>query len=501
MRPAWSTRPHTRPTPPLYLSPADGLWWLGSGRAVTALRRLLLLASLAVFLAALEERVVFHSFNQYIRLTAPWNYVAVTGELQQAARCLWESSSGQAAVRGWQSSREAGWGGRGRAPASCRRRWQEATLSGGQAAGWLWQRWQHGAGTRACPPPPTTHPSLPPPSVRAACMYGVAALVLLHVGGSLGEELEGLLVGPLLMLSAAVGALAGGLPMWMLPAPLLAASGLAMFYDTRALRDYLLFVVGSLATGERCLPAHSLACLLLAGLAVVSRCRQQTYGPSATRAHCLPSLLPRAYLIARSGGWFLWHHFWFLDIELDGMHLRVLCALVLAAMLPAALLPGLLYSGALSAGVLQGSGRNQGCLCCADIVCASRGKSQLCQTGNPCNKLAVPTPADSPKAAVSGMLLVQAALVAVLEEHLYWWGGVVHWCGREPEQPRQERKCCVCLHRRLVSLVCPYTRQRATLTPGTLPDSAPSLLQRQPRGGHLQRAFNVPSLAHHGHQR
>ncbi|PSC73750.1 no exine formation 1 [Micractinium conductrix] len=207
----------------------DGLWWLGSGRAVTALRRLLLLASLAVFLAALEERVVFHSFNQYIRLTAPWNYVAVT-----------------------------------------------------------------------------------------ACMYGVAALVLLHVGGSLGEELEGLLVGPLLMLSAAVGALAGGLPMWMLPAPLLAASGLAMFYDTRALRDYLLFVVGSLATG----------------------------------------------------GWFLWHHFWFLDIELDGMHLRVLCALVLAAMLPAALLPGLLYS-------------------------------------------------DSPKAAVSGMLLVQAALVAVLEEHLY----------------------------------------------------------------------------------
>lgn len=80
-------------------------------------------------------------------------------------------------------------------------------------------------------------------------MYGVAALVLLHFSGSLSEETEGLLVGPLLMLSAAVGALAAGLPLWMLPAPLLAASGLAMFYDTRSLRDYLLFVAGALATG------------------------------------------------------------------------------------------------------------------------------------------------------------------------------------------------------------------------------------------------------------
>ena len=44
-----------------------------------ALRRLVLLLALGAFLAALEERVVFHSFNQYIRLTAPWNYIAVTG--------------------------------------------------------------------------------------------------------------------------------------------------------------------------------------------------------------------------------------------------------------------------------------------------------------------------------------------------------------------------------------------------------------------------------------
>ena len=68
--------PAPRPSAP---RPADGLWWLGSGRAVGALRRLVLLLALGAFLAALEERVVFHSFNQYIRLTAPWNYIAVTG--------------------------------------------------------------------------------------------------------------------------------------------------------------------------------------------------------------------------------------------------------------------------------------------------------------------------------------------------------------------------------------------------------------------------------------
>ncbi|KAI3433444.1 hypothetical protein D9Q98_003258 [Chlorella vulgaris] len=213
----------------LVTSLKDGLWWLGEGRAVNALRRLLLLASLAVFLAALEERVIFHSFNQYIRLTAPWNYLAVT-----------------------------------------------------------------------------------------VCLYGVAALVLLHCGQSMSAEVESMLVGPLLMLSAAVGALAGGLPIWMLPAPLAAAAGLAMFYDTYSLRDYSLFVAGSLATG----------------------------------------------------GWFVWHHFWFLDISLQGVHLRALCCVVVAAMLPATLAPGLLHAAA-------------------------------------------------PRSVLGAVLLVQAGLVCWLEERLY----------------------------------------------------------------------------------
>lgn len=48
-------RPNSPPAPPATAA-ADGLWWLGEGRAVSALRRLLLLVSLAVFLLAVEER-------------------------------------------------------------------------------------------------------------------------------------------------------------------------------------------------------------------------------------------------------------------------------------------------------------------------------------------------------------------------------------------------------------------------------------------------------------
>ena len=183
----------------------DGMWWLGSGKSVDALRRLLLLISLGTFLAGLEGRIIFYGFGQYIRLTAPWSYIAVT-----------------------------------------------------------------------------------------ITVYGLASLVLLHFSGALGQEVEGVLVAPLLMLSAALGSLAAGVPIWVLPAPLLAAAGLAMFYETRLLRDYSLFTIGGLCTG----------------------------------------------------GWFLWHHFSFLDIELDGMKLHLVCSLVLAAMVPGLFLPGLIHAGA-----------------------------------------------------------------------------------------------------------------------------------------------------------
>ena len=192
----------------------------------------------------------------------------------------------------------------------------------------------------------------------------MAALVLLHFSGSLSEEAEGVLVGPLLMVSAAVGALAGGLPMWMLPAPLLAAAGLAMFYDTRALRDYLLFVAGALGTGACPLPGRcARGGRAAAGLGVLeARWGGPLPGPLGrgqvrrlahrhvplTHPPPLPPLPPCPPTCCHTpGAWFVWHHFWFLDVQLGPLHLRAVCCLVVGAMLPAALLPGLLYSGAL----------------------------------------------------------------------------------------------------------------------------------------------------------
>jgi hypothetical protein len=49
------------------------------------LRKLLLVVSLAAFLAGLEGRVIFHAFGQYIRLPPPLSYVAVTVALYGAA--------------------------------------------------------------------------------------------------------------------------------------------------------------------------------------------------------------------------------------------------------------------------------------------------------------------------------------------------------------------------------------------------------------------------------
>lgn len=44
--------------------------------------------------------------------------------------------------------------------------------------------------------------------------------------------------------------------------------------------------------------------------------------------------------------WFVYHHFWFLDIAIGGVPLQVLCQLLLVALIPAALLPGLIATGA-----------------------------------------------------------------------------------------------------------------------------------------------------------
>ncbi len=187
-------------TPLLVMSAMPkGLWWLGDSAASSAVKRLLVLVSLAGVLAGVEGRIVFHSFGQYIKIAPPFSYIAIT-----------------------------------------------------------------------------------------LAMYGMASIVLLHVSGMMGDRMALVLLGPILMVSTAIGCLVVGVPVWALPAPLVAAAGVAMYSESRSGRDYALVVLGGLCTA----------------------------------------------------GWFLWHHFWFLDVVLDGMHLRVVCGLVFLALVPAFGIPG-----------------------------------------------------------------------------------------------------------------------------------------------------------------
>jgi hypothetical protein len=154
------------------------------------------------------------------------------------------------------------------------------------------------------------------------------------------------LFGPLLMLSASLVSVAIGLPLWVLPAPLLAAFGLALFYETRAFRDYSVFLVGTMASGGR--PAAS---ALPPPSSAPEPCpRGPAQAPPhlpcpssspAPRVPLHPTLLP-----CPSVAWFLWHHFSFLEVSMDGVPLRTLCALLLGAALPGLALPGLVQAGA-----------------------------------------------------------------------------------------------------------------------------------------------------------
>lgn len=117
--------------------------------------------------------------------------------------------------------------------------------------------------------------------------------------GLLGEEVGATLLGGALVLSAGAGALAAGVPLLFMPAPLIAAAGLALYYESGMLRDYLLFVGGAVL----------------------------------------------------SAAWFVHHHFWFLEVLLERMALLTICKLLLAAIVPATLLPGLVLAGASKAAI------------------------------------------------------------------------------------------------------------------------------------------------------
>jgi hypothetical protein len=153
--------------------------------------------------AGIEGRVIFHAFMPYIKLPAPWNYVAISG-----------------------------------------------------------------------------------------AMLGLVLLGLAHVTGALGTSMDATVAGSCLLLCTTAGSLAVGVPLHWLPAPMVAACGLALYYDSRSLQEYSIFVLGAFLTA----------------------------------------------------GWLVHQHFWFLDLRVGFVHLHTICKLALAALLPALIVPGLVLA-------------------------------------------------------------------------------------------------------------------------------------------------------------
>lgn len=126
-----------------------------------------------------------------------------------------------------------------------------------------------------------------------AAMYGHGAVVLLHFSGALRSQLTYSVTMACLLLCCAAACIAVGIPSSIIPAPLVSAVGLGLYYRTHSMREYAIFLLG--------------ACI--------------------------------------AGLWFVGHHFWFLDISWDGhWDVRTTCMLLMIYIAPTILLPGLLIS-------------------------------------------------------------------------------------------------------------------------------------------------------------
>ena len=77
-------------------------------------------------------------------------------------------------------------------------------------------------------------------------LYAGAALFASHFTGALGGTVDLTVAGMLAVGAAGAGAFAMGVPLPVMPAPLVAAAGFALYYESGLLRDYLLFALGAL---------------------------------------------------------------------------------------------------------------------------------------------------------------------------------------------------------------------------------------------------------------
>eukprot|EP00798_Chlamydomonas_sp_ICE-L_P021510 gene21510-28493_t len=121
-------------------------------------------------------------------------------------------------------------------------------------------------------------------------LFGFSAVTVAHMSGALGVTCDVTVAGTFLLICVTAGSMALGIPMAWLPA----ASGLALFYDSQHIREYLVFVTGAFIT-------------------------------------CV---------------WFMFQHFWFLDVTIGAMSLHNMCYQVLGGVLQALLIPGLVHAGA-----------------------------------------------------------------------------------------------------------------------------------------------------------
>lgn len=171
--------------------------------------------------------------------------------------------------------------------------------------------------------------------------------------------------GTVMLLCTTAGSLAAGVPFVWLPAPLLAACGLALYSDTGSLRECVLW--GGWLEGHMCMEDGG-ACGKPSPLVMSCTRGDWMYKGVPLRVfglisqHFLPlyvlSTLHRIQFIqtcrysifvagaAATGGWFVWHHFWFLEILVGNTELRLLCKLLLVALVPAILVPGLVVARA-----------------------------------------------------------------------------------------------------------------------------------------------------------
>lgn len=97
------------------------------------------------------------------------------------------------------------------------------------------------------------------------CIKDNTFCIKLMRAGLLGEALSSNLAGSVLIVSSTLASIATGIPLPVLPAPLVSAGGLALALESRQIQDYMLFVAGGLTTSA----------------------------------------------------WFILHHFWFLDVKLQ----------------------------------------------------------------------------------------------------------------------------------------------------------------------------------------